>query len=123
MGGRSETDHSVDTASGILRFAGTVNTDGGGFASIRTRLTEQQRAYLFQAPGGEQQSWSERAAALQLRVRGDGKTYKFFLTDGSRAGPMARKPSWQMDIKTKDYSKEGSYGKRWSFHSINCCRP
>jgi hypothetical protein len=99
MGGRSETQHSVASSNGVLHFAGTINTTGGGFASIRTRLTEEQRTYLFQ-----ESAWSTRA--LSLRVRGDGKTYKFFMTDGSRAGPMARKPTWQMDIPTKDYSKE-----------------
>jgi Complex I intermediate-associated protein 30 (CIA30) len=99
MGGRSESKHSVASSTGILHFTGTINTDGGGFASIRTRLTEEQRTYLFQ-----ESAWSTRA--LSLRIRGDGKTYKFFMTDGSRAGPMARMPTWQMDIPTKDYSKE-----------------
>lgn len=89
MGGRSSTEHSAETAAaatpGVLHFAGVINTDGGGFCSIRTRLAEHALS---------------NAIAIKLRVRGDGKTYKFFLTDGSRAGPMARTPSWQMDVPT-----------------------
>jgi len=85
MGGKSETNHAVDAATGILHFTGTINTDGGGFASIRSKIPEGS---LSQYEG------------IKLRLRGDGKTYKFFMTDGTGAGPFASKPSWQCDVPT-----------------------
>lgn len=84
MGGQSETNHSVE--NGYLHFKGTINTNGGGFASIRSAIPDQ--IDLSSSNG------------VRLRVQGDGKTYKFFMTDGSRGGPMSRNPSWQMDIPT-----------------------
>jgi NADH dehydrogenase [ubiquinone] 1 alpha subcomplex assembly factor 1 len=85
MGGQSETQHYVAADAGIMHFAGTINTNGGGFTSIRTKLPEQVLS---------------KAGGVKLRVRGDGKTYKFFMTDGSRVGPLARKPSWHVDLPT-----------------------
>lgn len=84
MGGQSETNHTVE--KDYLNFQGVINTNGGGFASIRSAIP--QEVDLLSGRG------------LLLRVTGDGKTYKFFLTDGSRGGPMSRNPSWQMDIPT-----------------------
>jgi Complex I intermediate-associated protein 30 (CIA30) len=98
MGGQSETRHRVDTTStadttgGILHFEGTISTTGGGFASIRTAIPP-----LLAAPSG---GGSEPVHGIRLRLRGDGKTYKFFLSDGRQNGPMSQRPSWQMDIPT-----------------------
>jgi hypothetical protein len=58
MGGRSTG--SFEVADGRIDFTGTLNTNGGGFSSIRTR---PQRLDL----GG--------FAGLRLRVRGDGRVY------------------------------------------------
>lgn len=72
MGGQSETRHQSVVKEGgstCLLFSGTINTNGGGFASIRTRLQHQNILYPYNA--------------LKLRLKGDGKTYKFFMTDGS----------------------------------------
>lgn len=98
MGGLSETHHtasSQDEASGgagggVLHFAGTINTSGGGFASVRTKIP----ADLL----------TPSTTGLRLRYRGDGKTYKVFLTDGNRStgGPMSKTPSWQADLPTRN---------------------
>jgi len=67
MGGVSSSRFTASGA-GIARFAGTVSLDrGGGFASVRTSLRD------WDATG---------AGAFLLRVRGDGKTYKFTLRTG-----------------------------------------
>lgn len=86
MGGQSETVHSND--SGGLHFKGTINTDGGGFCSIRARLPQ-----CFQ-PG---------ITGFKLKFIGDGKTYKLTLSDGnaSTGGPFSRTPSWQVDLPTQ----------------------
>lgn len=84
MGGQSNTDHVLE--NGYLNFKGNINTNGGGFASIRSAI-----------PDGIDLT---SAQGIRLRVNGDGKTYKFFMTDGSSGGPMSRNPSWQMDVPT-----------------------
>lgn len=102
MGGRSETIHHTgggdddddDTnkkegdGSKILHFEGTINTDGGGFCSIRTPI-----------PDG----LPEGTTGIRIRFRGDGKTYKLTLSDGNKSmfGPSKRSPSWQADVATK----------------------
>lgn len=93
MGGQSETQHCVvgednDDSGGILHFRGTINTNGGGFASIRSKIPET--VSLANCQG------------IKLRVRGDGKTYKFLLSNGTGAGPFSRNPSWQVDIPTEN---------------------
>lgn len=87
MGGQSETLHSsnLDGRSGI-HFAGMINTNGGGFASIRAPFE-----------GG----FSSDTTALRIKFRGDGKTYKVLLSDGGSSGPMGGSPSWQTDLPTK----------------------
>ena len=73
MGGRSLGGFEVD--NGHLRFSGALNTNGGGFASIRTRPVSADLS-------GAQQ--------FRLRVRGDGRTYKLrLMTRTSRAGYSA----------------------------------
>jgi hypothetical protein len=86
MGGQSETIHST-LEGGALHFAGNINTNGGGFCSIRASI-----------PAG----LPANTKAFSLRLRGDGKTYKLTLSDGSKStfGPSKRSPSWQADIPT-----------------------
>lgn len=84
MGGRSETVHVAH--NGELHFNGTINTDGGGFTSIRSKLPE---GLLTTDTHG-----------LKIRYRGDGKTYKVILSTGDRGGPFSRVPSWQCDLPT-----------------------
>lgn len=84
MGGQSETVHEAKDG---LHFAGTINTDGGGFTSIR--------APIHGIPKGTD--------AIRLLFRGDGKTYKLLLSDGnpSTGSPFARNPTWQADLPTE----------------------
>ena len=101
MGGQSETRHYVNNNNNnnndgnnnnnnVLHFEGTINTNGGGFASIRCKISEQVAMAL-----------ANNYKAIQLRIRGDGKTYKFIITDGTGAGPFSGKPSWQFDVPTE----------------------
>jgi len=90
MGGRSETIHAntkrtLDDGTILqgLDFTGTINTNGGGFTSIR--------APLIQTTIGN---------SIRLKLRGDGKTYKLLLSDGNSSF-MSGSPSWQVDIPTK----------------------
>ena len=92
MGGRSETLHQVEsTVDGgdkeILHFAGKINTEGGGFCSIRAPIK-----------GGLPSDTN----AIRISFIGDGRTYKFLLSDGNKSafGPSRRSPSWQADIPT-----------------------
>lgn len=67
MGGRSDGDFQVD--NGELFFAGSTNTDGGGFSSIRTkRLDLDLSGY----------------AGIRLRVKGDGRRYTWRLATNAR---------------------------------------
>lgn len=59
MGGRSEGGYSF--RKNRLIFSGNTNTNGGGFSSIRTNLTN---FYLGDRTG------------LHIRFKGDGRTYK-----------------------------------------------
>lgn len=69
MGGMSRSRLVPDPAG--ARFEGTVTTENnGGFASIRTRNLEPPLDV-------------SAATGLVLRVRGDGKRYKFLLRDSS----------------------------------------
>lgn len=61
MGGRSSGGFSIE--SGLLRFAGVIDTRGGGFASVRS----------LPVPF----NFSSAAEGFQLRVQGDGRTYTF----------------------------------------------
>lgn len=90
MGGQSETTHQAINAQ-ILHFTGTINTNGGGFASIRSKIPEA----IFDAT---------TTIGVRIRCRGDGKTYKFLMSEGTRnaGAPMSRTPSWQADIRTKN---------------------
>eukprot|EP00751_Fragilariopsis_kerguelensis_P026839 CAMPEP_0170870982 /NCGR_PEP_ID=MMETSP0734-20130129/25496_1 /TAXON_ID=186038 /ORGANISM="Fragilariopsis kerguelensis, Strain L26-C5" /LENGTH=224 /DNA_ID=CAMNT_0011250083 /DNA_START=243 /DNA_END=920 /DNA_ORIENTATION=- len=118
MGGQSETNHSVvvttsnnnneveggdgGTASAsaaasaaaavYLDFNGTINTEGGGFCSIRTNFD-----------GGLSRGTNNTKNCIRIKFTGDGKTYKFLLSDGTRGFST---PSWQQDIPTTSSGKE-----------------
>lgn len=66
MGGCSQS--SLDPFGGRCAFRGTVSTEnGGGFASVRALLGQEEREAL------------RGATALVLRCRGDGRTYSLRL--------------------------------------------
>lgn len=69
MGGRSESGFVNE--NGQLQFSGVLNTNGGGFASLRSN----------------RQAWDlSKFSIVRLKVRGDGRTYKFRLfIDDDRA--------------------------------------
>jgi len=89
MGGQSQTTHSSSQDTGALDFKGEINTSGGGFTSIRSKIANGLPA---------------DAIAIRLTLTGDGKTYKLLLSDGStsRMGSI----SWQGDIPTKADGRE-----------------
>jgi len=94
MGGKSITnmDQAQAAAAGAaLLFAGTINTDGGGFASIRSPL---------------ENSLPKDAKGLKLKYKGDGKTYKVLLSKKGAGGPFAKDPSWQADLATTKSSDD-----------------
>jgi monofunctional biosynthetic peptidoglycan transglycosylase len=68
MGGRSEGGFKTDEG-GELIFAGSTNTDGGGFSSILTRPLQLD----LSGYGG-----------IQLRVKGDGRRYTWELQTNAR---------------------------------------
>jgi NADH dehydrogenase [ubiquinone] 1 alpha subcomplex assembly factor 1 len=78
MGGRS-TSNFRPVAS-VLRFFGTINTEGGGFASIRTRHSD------FNLQGIDN---------LRLRVRSDGRRYTALLRSKNT------RISYRMDFSTR----------------------
>ncbi len=77
MGGRSNSDFRLE--GGLLTFTGSTNTNGGGFASVRSSLTD------FGLDG---------FSHLALRVRSDGRTYTLLL----RA--QNQRISYRMDFAT-----------------------
>jgi Complex I intermediate-associated protein 30 (CIA30) len=89
MGGQSTSDKTAtvtDPQTGnadILHFTGTINTNGGGFTSIRAVL-----------PNG---ILTRKTTGIKICFRGDGKTYKLLLSDGGGR----QTPSWQANLPTK----------------------
>ena len=81
MGGRSNGGFDID--GGELRFAGSTNTNGGGFSSIRSR---EIRADLSAYDG------------IQLRVKGDGRRYTWRLTTDARW--MGREVAYWAEFET-----------------------
>ena len=79
MGGRSSGGPAFE--NGRMIFEGVINTNGGGFSSVRTPLT----------PGDLSQ-----ASSLTLRVKSDGRTYKVTLK--SDAFLRGRAVSFQGEI-------------------------
>ncbi len=66
MGGRSQGYVKID--NGLLQFAGTLVTRGGGFTSVRANLDADLSDY----------------DGLELLVRGNGRTYEVEVDDDSR---------------------------------------
>ena len=92
MGGKSESVHcsELDGRPGI-HFKGLINTEGGGFASIRAPFD-----------GG----LPPETHSLKIKFRRDGKTYKVLLSDGQSSGPWGGSPSWQIDLPTKKLTEK-----------------
>jgi len=89
MGGQSQTTHSSSQDTGALDFKGEINTSGGGFCTIRSKIANGLPA---------------DAIAIRLKLTGDGKTYILLLSDGLkyRMGSI----SWQADIPTEADGRE-----------------
>jgi NADH dehydrogenase [ubiquinone] 1 alpha subcomplex assembly factor 1 len=78
MGGRSSSDFNL--ADGVLTFSGVTNTNGGGFASIRSGLMDFSLAGFTH---------------FALRVRTDGRSYTLLLR------PKNQRISYRMDFLTQ----------------------
>ena len=97
MGGLSETNH--EQVDDVLHFQGTINTNGGGFTSIRSKIPQGTLA-IYQG--------------VKLRLQGDGKTYKFIMSSGKSAGsPFSSHPSWQYDIPTSTSCDKAGSNDDW----------
>ena len=83
MGGRSEGD--FEQQQGELRFAGSTNTNGGGFSSIRTKTMQLDLT---------------NHAGIQLRVKGDGRRYTWRLTTDARW--RGRQVSYWANFETRN---------------------
>ena len=71
MGGRSLGDVSFD--GGVMTFAGSINTNGGGFSSVRLRLEPGELA---------------GATSAMLRVKTDGRSpYRLLVIDDLDSRP------------------------------------
>jgi monofunctional biosynthetic peptidoglycan transglycosylase len=81
MGGRS--DGRIQVTEGRLQFSGRLNTDGGGFASLRSRPAALG---LGDADG------------IILRCRGDGRTYTMLVQQGD--DDRLRGVSYRADFRT-----------------------
>jgi len=79
MGGRSSGGPRFE--NGAMIFAGVVNTNGGGFSSVRTDV---EAGVLNTASG------------ISLRVKSDGRTYKLTLRSDARY--RGRTVSFQAEI-------------------------
>ena len=114
MGGKSETTHKTmnddvndDDDVKLLDFTGTINTDGGGFCSIRASLSDDDDDD-DDDDNNNDCGFSPNAIGIKLKIIGDGKTYKFTMSNGNTGGggggggPFSRSPSWQCDIPTRD---------------------
>jgi NADH dehydrogenase [ubiquinone] 1 alpha subcomplex assembly factor 1 len=78
MGGRSSGGPAMH--EGVLTFSGTINTNGGGFSSIRARA-------------GDLSDYD----ALRLRVRGDGRAYRVSLRTDARV--RGREIAYQAEFR------------------------
>jgi len=124
MGGQSSTNmaehnaeiigenNHVNYSSQVLRFAGQINTNGGGFCSIRAALPDASGLCFANSTTitNEQQQEEVTVTGIKIRYRGDGKTYKVILSDGQRStgGPFSRSPTWQMDLPTVDRTNDAT---------------
>ena len=80
MGGRSKGGVTFD--DGVMTFAGTINTNGGGFSSVRLRVEPGTL-------GGY--------GRLLLRVKPDGRQYRLTVQDD--LGNMDRRANFGKDIE------------------------
>lgn len=86
MGGRSRGYVAIE--DGVLRFTGTLVTQGGGFTSVRTDRSVDLAGY----------------DGLELRVRGSGRTFEVAVDDGtrrrgrtvSRRAPFETEAAWSV---------------------------
>ena len=81
MGGRSSGGPAF--ADGALVFAGTINTNGGGFSSVRRSMV----------PGA-----LSGADGIRMRVKSDGRDYR--LTFRTSRIWRGRNVSWQIPVPT-----------------------
>ena len=85
MGGRSQGFVAVE--DGVLRFTGTLVTQGGGFTSVRAARSADLEGY----------------DGLELHVRGGGRTFEVEVGDGtrqrgrtvSRRAPFETQATWR----------------------------
>ncbi|MEM1445109.1 MAG: CIA30 family protein [Planctomycetota bacterium] len=82
MGGRSLGE--VAFADGVMTFAGSINTNGGGFSSTRIPLEPGVLAEIRE---------------LRLRVRSDGRPYRLLVEDdlGTRSRRISHRGVFQLD--------------------------
>ena len=85
MGGKSTSELSTDSENRLV-FSGIINTDGGGFASMRT-----SEACVVKVPSG--------ATSVKLTVEGDGHLWKANLGLGHSL--MDSNPTFSHDFLTK----------------------
>jgi len=85
MGGKSTSELSIDSENRLV-FSGIINTDGGGFASMRT-----SEACVVKVPSG--------ATSVKLTVEGDGHLWKANLGLGHSL--MDSNPTFSHDFLTK----------------------
>mmetsp|Transcript_24014 Transcript_24014/g.27405 ORF Transcript_24014/g.27405 Transcript_24014/m.27405 type:complete len:221 (+) Transcript_24014:54-716(+) len=79
-------DNHESSANKSLFFTGEINTNGGGFASIKSDL---------------ENGLPSDAKGLKLKYIGDGKTYKITFSKGQGSGgPFSSSPNWQFDLPT-----------------------
>lgn len=90
MGGRSSGEFDIE--DGTLRFAGVLNTNGGGFSSIRAQTSAKLGDY----------------EGIHLRVRGDGRTYSMRLQQSGEG--RRRVASYRAEFATQ---KGGSWQDVW----------
>ena len=83
MGGRSEGDFEQE--QGHLIFAGSTNTKGGGFSSIRTQPLQLDLS---------------NHAGVRLTVKGDGRRYTWRLTTAAQW--RGRQVSYWADFDTRE---------------------
>lgn len=79
MGGKSSGGSQINQS--LLVFEGVLNTDGGGFSSVRTPVNQGDLA---------------GAKGLTLRVKSDGRAYKF--TMATNKTNLFRAISFNVDI-------------------------
>jgi len=101
MGGRSTG--SAEVTEGTLVFTGEVVTEGGGFSSVRAGRQMNLSGY----------------DGIELRVRGDGRTFELDVSDGTesrgrevnRRGPVPTTGSWKTVRVPFDSLEETAHGE------------